>query len=90
MWVAAERREQESDESLSAPHLRHRAERAREHAETLLGEFERLELEWAALEASQSGGCPAEARIERARDLALTRSHRLRIAFCDAILSGTA
>jgi hypothetical protein len=88
MWVAAERREQESDQSLSVPHLRQRAERAREHAEALLDEFERLELEWAALEASQYGGCPAEARLERARDLALTRSHRLRIAFCDAVLAG--
>jgi hypothetical protein len=87
MWVAADRRAQESEECLDVPQLRRRAERAQARAEALLEEFEHLELEWAALVAAQRGECPANARLERARDLALTRTHRLRIAFCDAVLA---
>jgi hypothetical protein len=88
MWVAAERRTQETDECLSAPQIRLRAQRARAAAEATLAEFERLELEWAASEALLQGACAATARLERANELACTRHQRLRLAFCDAVLAG--
>ena len=89
MWVAADRRERESQECLRVPHILRRAHRAQQRAEATLEELERLELDWAAAEATLRGDCPTLARTERALELALSRGERLRLAFCDAVLAGT-
>lgn len=89
MWVAAERRELESHECIERdPVARERAQRAQARAEALVEQFERLELDWAADEARAAGLCPSTARLLRARELSRTRADRLRLAFCDAVLSG--